>query len=173
MARSWPDLGRRSVIHGGLVALLACIARRGDASGAAETILTIESPSKRQVHLSDSDIRAMRWTEIRTHSRWTSGLQDFRGPRLSEVLLSTGLSRAALYKTTLHMVALNDFRVDVPARDAWDYDPILAREQNGQLMRIRDKGPLWLVYPRDRNPLLQNIQIDARWIWQLQKIVIR
>ena len=77
-----------------------------------------------------------------------------------------------MYSRTLRVNALDDFSMDVPARDAWNFGPILARQQNGDLMSVRDKGPLWLVYPRDQNPELQTVEMDARWVWQIFEIVI-
>ncbi len=43
---------------------------------------------------------------------------------------------------------------------------------NGKPMRVRDKGPLWLVYPRDQRAELQNAVMDERWIWQLFEITV-
>lgn len=85
----------------------------------------------------------------------------------------TGISRKALYSRQLTMRALNDFAITMPASDAWDYDPIVARVMNGQPMRIRDKGPLWVVYPRDNVAELQDMRFDERWVWQLHEIEIQ
>jgi hypothetical protein len=35
---------------------------------------------------------------------------------------------------------------------------------------MRDKGPLWIAYPRDFNKVLQDSRYDARWVWQLNKL---
>ena len=31
----------------------------------------------------------------------------------------------------------------------------------------RDKGPVWIVYPRDNHGVLADIRYDMRWVWQL------
>ncbi|WP_428927882.1 molybdopterin-dependent oxidoreductase [Marinibacterium sp. SX1] len=112
------------------------------------------------------------WHEVRTQTAWTSGVHVFRGPLLRDVL-ALASTDPALRTGRLDMRAINDFEVTVPARDAWDHHPILARTMDGQMMRVRDKGPLWLVYPRDDNPHLQTAEFDERWIWQLSEIAIR
>ena len=41
---------------------------------------------------------------------------------------------------------------------------------NGEPMSIRDKGPLWIIYPFDDNPDYQTEVIYSRSIWQLDQI---
>lgn len=37
-------------------------------------------------------------------------------------------------------------------------------------MSVRDKGPLWVIYPYDSDPALQSEVTYARSIWQLVRI---
>ena len=39
-------------------------------------------------------------------------------------------------------------------------------------MSVREKGPLWIVYPYDSNIAFQTETIYARSIWQLDRISI-
>ncbi|WP_418025678.1 molybdopterin-dependent oxidoreductase (plasmid) [Paracoccus sp. TD-10] len=135
-------------------------------------MLTITEPSGRVRELEDEDIAALPWHQIATRIRWTEGVQTFRGPFLRDVLTGGGMSRSDLAGRKLLVKALNDYGIVLPAGDAWDYAPILAREMNGKPMRVRDKGPLWLVYPRDQRPELQRAVMDERWVWQLFEITI-
>ncbi|WP_313351318.1 hypothetical protein [Paracoccus sp. (in: a-proteobacteria)] len=139
---------------------------------APKAMLTITEPSGKVRELQDEDITALPWQDISTKTRWTEGVQHFRGPFLRDVLTSGGMTRSDLAGRNLLMNALNDFGIVMPADDAWSYDPILAREMNGKLMRVRDKGPLWLVFPRDHRAELQNAVMDERWIWQLFEIIV-
>ena len=50
---------------------------------------------------------------------------------------------------------------------------MIAYERNGAVMSVRDKGPLWIVYPYDSNPDYQTEEIYARSIWQLEKITVK
>lgn len=162
---------RRHLLMGSLALMLAAPLRLS--AQAARPMLSVTEPDGTVRHLEEADIAALPWHEIVTETRWTEGVQTFRGPLLKDVLTAGGRTRADLIRRTLLMTALNDFGIAVPASDAWEYDPILAREMNGRPMRVRDKGPLWLVYPRDQRPEIQNAVMDERWIWQLSGIEVR
>jgi hypothetical protein len=72
----------------------------------------------------------------------------------------------------LKMYAINDYVVEVPVSDAVEGGPILAYAQNGERMSVRDKGPLWLLYPYDANPDYRTEVVYSRSIWQLVKIEV-
>jgi hypothetical protein len=44
---------------------------------------------------------------------------------------------------------------------------------NGQYLHVKDKGPLWTVYPRDQFPELRNSMTDKKWVWQLKELEVR
>lgn len=106
--------------------------------------------------------------EFRTWSPWFKEPMTFRGPRLKTVLEAVGAKGQ-----TLHMVALNDYAVDVPFSDAEQYDPILARRINGKVLGVRDKGPLFLIYPFDLKPETRIDQFYGRSIWQVTRITVQ
>ncbi|MBK4217723.1 hypothetical protein JJJ17_17460 [Paracoccus caeni] len=135
-------------------------------------MLTVVDADGSVREFSDPDLKALEWFQIDTHTIWTEGQRQFRGPLLRDILLGQGLQRDDVYDHEIQLLALNDFMVTMPASDAWDYDVILAREMDGSLMRVRDKGPLWVVYPRDDVPELQDRITDERWVWQLMRITI-
>ncbi|MGL6333913.1 molybdopterin-dependent oxidoreductase [Aeromonas jandaei] len=105
--------------------------------------------------------------EIKTHTPWYDEAKTFRGPLLKDVLSKVGANGKLLTIT-----ALNDYSVQVPASDAEKYHVILARKMNGQLLSIRDKGPLFLVYPFDKYPELRNKLYYGRSIWQINVIKV-
>jgi hypothetical protein len=63
--------------------------------------------------------------------------------------------------------------VEIPLTDAVAGGPILAFEQNGEALSVRDKGPLWVVYPYDAAASFQTEMIYARSIWQVKRMEIR
>lgn len=103
---------------------------------------------------------------ISTTTIWTDGVQEFRGVSLAALVSYLGVSSGTLVAT-----AINDYIVEIPVADAIEGGPILAYENNGQTMSVRDKGPLWLVYPYDSDKAYQTEVIYSRSIWQLVKIV--
>lgn len=160
---------RRMVLGLGLSVGMVPLAGRAGAGG----LLVLRDAAGAEITLGEDDFGDLPWQELSTHTAWTDGLQRFAGPYLRDVLLLTGRTPAELASRRLRMRALNDFEIEMPARDAWEHGPILARVMNGARMQVRDKGPLWLVYPRDGYPELQDMRFDERWIWQLCEIDIR
>jgi hypothetical protein len=56
--------------------------------------------------------------------------------------------------------------------DASKYGVILARQMDGKTMSIRDKGPLFVMYPFDQLPELKTSVYFSRCIWQLHAISV-
>ncbi|HDT6047648.1 TPA: oxidoreductase, partial [Raoultella ornithinolytica] len=73
---------------------------------------------------------------------------------------------------TAKVIALNDYTTMVPLDDFRQFPVILALKLNGEYMHIRDKGPLFIVYPYDSSPELQNQVYYSRSAWQVSKIII-
>jgi hypothetical protein len=99
---------------------------------------------------------------------WTTGKITFSGPLLSAVLDAAGASGE-----TLTVKALNDYAADVPMSDARDFETMLATRMDGQIMSVRDKGPLFMIYPFDANPDLYNEKYFSRSVWQIKEIEVK
>lgn len=107
-------------------------------------------------------------TELRTTTPWTDGVQVFEG-----VLARAVIERVEAKGVTVKAAALNDYTVEVPLDDFLTYDVLLATEMNGEEMHVSDKGPVWIVYPRDDVPELQNRKLNDRWVWQLKSLHVQ
>jgi hypothetical protein len=105
-----------------------------------------------------------------TPTVWTDGLVTFEGVLLSRLLEVLAVPRDV---TELAMTALNDYHVAIPAADVRTWPVLIALKRDGQYMSIRNKGPLWVVYPRHAFPELAQAKHNPKWIWQLKEIVIR
>lgn len=91
-------------------------------------------------------------------------------PQLLEgVPLRALLERIGIQGKSLRAPALNDYVAVIPVEDL-KFEPILATKVDGRMLTIRDKGPLWIAYPRDAHKVLQDAKYDYRWVWQLNKI---
>ncbi|OYU17267.1 MAG: oxidoreductase [Rhodobacteraceae bacterium PARR1] len=104
---------------------------------------------------------------ILTTTIWTEGEVSFRG-----VPLKTLLDRLGAKGSILRVWALNDYTVDVPFGDAVENGPILAIEADGKPLSVRDKGPIWLLYPFDDDAQYQTEVIYARSIWQIERMEV-
>lgn len=109
-------------------------------------------------------LEALDWVEIETHTSFTDGLQSFAGPTLASVLDAVGADGNVLQAT-----AVNDYTVEIPVAHARAHDVVLAMDMNGVPMRVRDKGPIWVVYPLSRTDA-EKRPFDDQMIWQLVQI---
>ncbi|QYZ69230.1 molybdopterin-dependent oxidoreductase [Neotabrizicola shimadae] len=142
------------------------------AAPAGEVVLTVSgaigSPNVDGVLALDmAQLQSLPQQEFETTTIWTEGVTTFRG-----VLLKDVLSAAGATGTTLALTALNDYQIEMPAGDAGAQAPVIAYMMNGAEMSVRDKGPLWLVYPYDSNADFRTEQAYARSIWQLSRIEV-
>lgn len=102
-----------------------------------------------------------------THTPWFPQARKFTGPLLRTVLAAAGAQGAAL-----RVIALNDYRVDIPFDDALRIDVVLARLLDDKPMPVRDMGPLFIIYPFDQQPQLRNAVYYSRCAWQLKGIEV-
>lgn len=110
-------------------------------------------------------LEALGAEEFSTTTIWTEGEQSFTGVSLLTLLSEVGISDG-----TIRATAINDYAVEIPVSDAVAGGPIVAYALNGQTMSVRDKGPLWIVYPFDSDPKYKSEVIFSRSIWQLDRI---
>lgn len=96
---------------------------------------------------------------------WYKTAQTFEGPLFRDVLKATGIKGKKLY-----VVALNDYAAEIPLADLEKYDVILARKINGKVINVRDKGPLFIMYPFDKKPELRTKDVYSRCVWQVNRI---
>lgn len=74
---------------------------------------------------------------------------------------------------TVKAIALNDYMIDIPISDVERYEVLLALKMNGEYMRVRDKGPIWIVYPYDQYDELNEPGIRERSVWQLRELIVK
>ncbi len=106
--------------------------------------------------------------EFSTSTIWTEGVVNFRGVLLRDLLEAAGATGS-----TVALTALNDYSIGMPVADATTEAPLLAYLMNGEPMSVREKGPVWLVYPYDADASFRTEETYARSIWQLDRIEVR
>jgi hypothetical protein len=104
---------------------------------------------------------------IRTTTPWHQGVQTFEGVPLDRLMQAIG-ARGGL----VHVVALNKYQTDIPVADFSTYGPILALKRDGHYMAVKDKGPLFVIYPFDDRPELKTEQYYGRAAWQVRSMTI-
>jgi hypothetical protein len=113
-------------------------------------------------------LEALGTVELTTTTPWTKGPQTFTGVPLQRLLEAVGARG-----TLLRLSAINDFHAELPVSDARDYGVLLATRQAGRPMRIRDFGPIWIVYPWSDRPDIDRPGYHRRSVWQLARIEVR
>lgn len=106
-------------------------------------------------------------TLIETSTIWTEGRHSFQGVSLHTLTELLGVTEGTLLAS-----AINDYTVEIPVSDAVPGGPIIAYRLNGDEMSVRDKGPLWVIYPYDSSPEYRTAVINARSIWQLDRLKV-
>jgi hypothetical protein len=103
-----------------------------------------------------------------TRTPWFDKPVKFTGPLLADVLAAVKASGS-----TVDAVAINDYRISIPVADVRKYEVIVARLIDGQPMAVREKGPLFVVYPFDSAAELRTSTFYERSIWQLKALDIQ
>ena len=110
-------------------------------------------------------IEALAQRSFTTKTPWFKEPRKFTGPLLRDVLAMVGAQG-----TTLRIAALNDYRIDVPSEDVQRFDVVLARMIDDKPITVREKGPLFMIYPFDSDAALRNPLYYSRSVWQLKSI---
>ena len=103
--------------------------------------------------------------KFRTATPWTDEPADFEG-----VLIKDLLEAVSWKGKSLKAAALNDYIVDLDADTLVSGGAILAYRVNGVDISVRNKGPLWIMFPFDDRPELKNEAVYIQSVWQLRRL---
>ncbi|WP_375263064.1 oxidoreductase [Palleronia sp.] len=112
-------------------------------------------------------LEALGTDTVRTTTIWTDGAQEFEG-----VPLHALLQAVCATGDTVQAWALNDYHIDFPLDPKTLEGALVAYRRNGAEMPLRDKGPLWIVFPWDADEAYQTEEFYNRSIWQLDRIEV-
>jgi hypothetical protein len=108
------------------------------------------------------------WQTLETYTDWTDGLQTFEGPLLGDLLEHVGA-----HGDKLHATALNGYAANIPVSDVEEYPVLLALRRNGEAMSVREKGPIWIIYPNPEPSSDTPGPHNDKSVWQLSDIDVR
>lgn len=112
-------------------------------------------------------LQALPKTSFKTSTIWTDGVQTFEG-----VLIADLLTRLGNEGTEIRAYAANDYEFRFPVSDASKHDGLIAYHINGAPLPVTNKGPLWIVYPFDRDPGLQAETFQSESVWNLETMTL-
>jgi hypothetical protein len=107
--------------------------------------------------------------EYSVHDPFADHEVSYRGVLMRDLLALWQIPETV---KTAHLVALNDYAVDVPIEDFYDYPVLFALQADGVYMEPDYQGPAMLVYPVDDYEF-DLITIRRRWIWQINRIELQ
>lgn len=137
--------------------------------GAAETRLNATEPLTGQ-RASAFDLAALERLpqgRIVTTTDWTDGERSFQGVLLRDLLAAVGAEGGVIKARSR-----TNYVVDIPMSDARRYDMLIATHMDGEPLQPRNKGPLWLVYPRDGHRELRDPLYNSRWVSSLVELKV-
>lgn len=105
--------------------------------------------------------------ELKMKTPWTEGMQRFDGVALDDLLKTVGA-----HGTKVRASALNDYHSTLDLKELRGVKVIVAIRHNGSYMRVRNKGPLWIVYPTKGFPEAEQTHHESNQVWQLRSLEI-
>jgi hypothetical protein len=157
-----------AIAAAGALALQGGAAIAQQAEAPPDTVLTVvPAPGATPVHFTDADLADLPQRSFQTSTIWTEGVQEFSGPSLATVLAAAGMDDGV---RQIRLTALNDYAVLIDMEQVEADVPIVANRINGATFSVRDKGPLWVVFPYDSAPRYRAESIFAISVWQLRQI---
>ncbi|MBU6951061.1 hypothetical protein [Hahella sp. HN01] len=104
---------------------------------------------------------------IKTSTPWFDAPKTFSGPLARDLMKLVGAQGGKV-----KAIALNDYATNIPIQDFQTYDVVLATRIDGETLNIREKGPVFVIYPFDLVPETKNEIFFQRCIWQLVQIKV-
>lgn len=120
-----------------------------------------------QMDFTLSELQALTQSDITTAHPWSIAPQHYHGVDMNALFGLLFNHRRVL---SIQLEALNDFSVAVDWSQIEAFSPILAWQEDEQVMTRRNKGPLWLVLPFDQVPKVQQADFLHFMVWQLRAI---
>jgi hypothetical protein len=113
-------------------------------------------------------LEALGETSFSTSTPWYKEPVKFEGVPMAKLLDAVGATGDRIVS-----VALNDYSAEMPMEDARKFGVILALKRDGEYMTVRDKGPIFIIYPFDSNPELKVQKYYSRSVWQVARIEVK
>jgi hypothetical protein len=121
-----------------------------------------------RVDLDMAQLKALPQHSFVVETPWFKGPQKFSGPLLRDILALAGARGSQIVA-----IALNDYKVTLPVDDARRWTVLVAHLLNDKPMSVREKGPLFIIYPYDESSELRSERYYSRAAWQLRRLEVK
>jgi hypothetical protein len=103
-----------------------------------------------------------------THTPWYDENVRFEGPPMTRILETVGA-----FGDSVMALALNDYATEIPVSDFARFGTILALKRDDVYLSVREKGPLFVVYPYDSDAELRQQKYYGRSAWQVAQLIVK
>ena len=110
-------------------------------------------------------LEALGFQTVTTTSPWYDEAHIFEGVPARALMEYLGIEAQEVTA-----IALNDYQASIPAKDFLEKNVLLALSMDGKPLSVRDKGPVFIIYPFDQDESLRNETYFARSVWQLREL---
>lgn len=135
----------------------------------SETLLSVTLEDGTVISLDRNTLESLPQQVFETSTPWTEGVIGFSGPSLATVLDHLGVPPGR----SIVARAANDYRVIFEPRHIEPAAPIIATRMNGAAFSLRDRGPLWVVFPYDASDAYRTEETISLSIWQVIDLAVR
>ncbi len=136
---------------------------------ADEIILTVTGNTDRSaagaVEFTLEQFEALGLSKIKTSTPWHEDVVEFEGVPGHAFIKFMGS-----HGTEIDAIAINDYKVTIPIIDLTENGLIFATRKNSTPMTIREKGPVFAIYPFDSHEKINNDVYFSRAIWQIKSL---
>lgn len=133
---------------------------------AQKVLLTVKHQNQ-AIDMTLADLKALPATIVTTETIWTDQEHTYTSILFADLIKTLNIDTKGKSAT---MTALNDYAIKVNVETLIQHNAFIAYAQDGEPMRIRDKGPLWVLYPFSDQPEINIPPFQAHAIWQLKTL---
>ena len=151
-----------------VASVIACLFMAASASAQSSVLTVLDAKGESLASYSLEELDALDQTEFETTNPFLDDAAVFSGPLVLDVLAESDIE--VTEGGSIQVAAINDYAVSLPFDDIMKYDVILATRMNGEVMSIRDKGPIWVMYPISDFPELADSIYSSRLVWQVDRL---
>ncbi len=109
-------------------------------------------------------LEALPVSTMETETPFSKGEYVFTGVQFSDFMSHIGASG-----TQVELIALNDYRVNADLDQLIEHGAMIAYKRDDAYMSIRDKGPLWIVFPWSDDPGRNWESLNVLSVWLLHE----
>jgi hypothetical protein len=101
---------------------------------------------------------------------WLKREVTYTGVLVSDLVKLVQPARGA---TSLHLVALDDYEVDIALEDVDRWPILLATQLDGRHMAVSNGGPTRIAFPYGLVSGIDELTYKDLWIWNIETITVR